>query len=86
MLLHHPDVQEKIHSEMDERIGHGSQITLLDQDSLPYTHAVILETLRLYPPAPFAVPHMATSDATVGGYSLPKGKNFDHFKSDIQNG
>ncbi|OQV15720.1 Cytochrome P450 2U1 [Hypsibius exemplaris] len=73
VLLHNPDIQEKIHEEIKSAIGDGIQIRLDHQEHLPYTHAVILETLRKYPPAPFAVPHLATEDTTLGPYRIPKG-------------
>lgn len=73
LLLRHPDVQAKVHQELDERLGRGVQVTLETRDLVPYTEAVILETLRMFPLVPFGVPHMATEDATLAGYRIPKG-------------
>jgi cytochrome P450 len=39
---------------------------------LPYARAVILESMRLYPPA-WAIGREALDDLTVAGYRIPKG-------------
>jgi cytochrome P450 len=39
---------------------------------LPYARAVILETMRLYPPA-WAIGREAIEDFTLSGYRIPKG-------------
>jgi cytochrome P450 len=83
MLLHHPEVQNRIHDEIDKSIGQGTQITLENRDLVPYTDAVILETLRMYPPAPFAVPHLSTEEATLAGYRLPKGQFLQRYQRSL---
>ena len=40
---------------------------------MPYTNAVILESFRMASLIPFAVPHYALSDITIGEYVIPKG-------------
>lgn len=40
--------------------------------ALPYTRAVVQETLRLYPPA-FAIARVARADDKAGGLAVPKG-------------
>ena len=74
MMLHYPEVQKKIHEELDRVVGTSAEVTLDHRDDLSYTEAVILETLRLYPVIPFAVPHKATEDTMLGGYLIPKGE------------
>lgn len=49
----HPDVQEKVFSEIIEKLGHGhSPLTYENVSQLHYLEQVIQESLRLYPPAP----------------------------------
>lgn len=73
MLLTYPEVQERIHAELDEIVGKGAQVTLEHRGQLLFTEAVILETQRMYPLVACALPHMATKDASIGGYVLPTG-------------
>ncbi|NP_001004141.2 cytochrome P450, family 2, subfamily j, polypeptide 11 [Mus musculus] len=68
-----PEVQEKVHSEIDRVIGHGRHPTLDDQDSMPYTNAVIHEVLRMGNIIPLNVPREVTADSTLAGFYLPKG-------------
>lgn len=51
LLATHADVQSKCVSEIQSVLG-KNQASLNDPADLPYTRAVILETLRLYPAAP----------------------------------
>ncbi len=53
-LAKNPRVAEKLHAELDAVLGDGTP-TLEDLPHLPYTLQVIIEVLRLYPPAPFYI-------------------------------
>ncbi|KAK4390506.1 cytochrome [Sesamum angolense] len=73
LLLNHPEAIEKIKAEIDANVPADR---LLDEEDLPklsYLQNVITETLRLYPPVPFLIPHVASEDCTVGGYNISKG-------------
>ncbi|MFN3401077.1 MAG: cytochrome P450, partial [Ferrovibrio sp.] len=50
LLSHAPDVEAKLHAELDSILG-GRAATYADYDRLVYTRMVIEESLRLYPPA-----------------------------------
>lgn len=71
LLSQHPDVRERLHAEVDEVLG-GRTPTAEDVDRLPYTMAVLQESMRLYPPVP-AVSRLAVQDDAVGGTRIPKG-------------
>ena len=72
-LVSNPDIQKDLQDEMDEAIGETSLPSLKDKRNLPLLEATILETLRLRPTLPLALPHCTTEQTSVAGYSLPKG-------------
>lgn len=49
VLAQHPGVQRRLHAEVDAALG-GQLPQASDVDVMPYLRAVILESLRLYPP------------------------------------
>jgi cytochrome P450 len=71
LLGKHPEVEAKLHDEVDSVVGDRVP-TLADADRLVYTTAVIKETMRLYPPVWLFARH-ALGDDTIGGYAIPKG-------------
>lgn len=71
MVTKHPEVQKKIHDEIDQKIGRNGK---LSRDlNLPYIRACILEVMRLRTTVPLSIPRSATCDAVVNGYHIPKG-------------
>ncbi|CAL5185789.1 unnamed protein product [Lathyrus oleraceus] len=73
LLLKHPHVLEKLKEELNTYIGKERCVKESDINKLVYLHAIIKETLRLYPPAPFSSPREFTEDCTIGGYHIKKG-------------
>ncbi|KAK2971250.1 hypothetical protein RJ640_014258 [Escallonia rubra] len=73
IMLNNEQVLKKAQEEIDINVGRERQVEESDIKNLVYLQAVIKETLRLYPPAPLAIPHESTEECTVGGYSIPKG-------------
>ncbi len=61
----------KLQAELDTVLA-GRSPTFQDVPNLPYTKAVIEETLRLYPPVPILA-REAMSDTSIGGKAVPKG-------------
>ncbi|WP_417668772.1 cytochrome P450 [Roseibium sp.] len=61
----------KLHAEIDQVLGDRAP-TFADVAKLPYTRAVIEETLRLYPPVPILA-REAMEDTEIGGKHIPKG-------------
>lgn len=73
-LLNHPDVLKKAREELDStHIGQDRLLNESDLPNLPYLKNIILETLRLYPPAPLLIPHVSSDDITIGGFNIPRG-------------
>jgi len=64
-LLHHPDVKEKVRNEISRIVGYDRDVTLEDRPSMPYTNAVLHESLRKSSLVYFALPHFTTSKVTV---------------------
>ncbi|KAK9151664.1 hypothetical protein Syun_009973 [Stephania yunnanensis] len=66
----------KLKKALDE-LDHNIEPHRLLEDSnlsnLPYIQSIIQETLRLFPPAPFLVPHVSASDCKVDQYDVPSG-------------
>ncbi|ODN06235.1 Farnesoate epoxidase [Orchesella cincta] len=72
-LTHHQDVQAKLHAEIDRVVGRNRDPSLQDKAKMPYTEAVILETLRITSLVPLGVMHELLYDIDFHGYRLPKG-------------
>ena len=73
LLANRPEVQAKVHEELDRVIGPGSVPTVDDRTRLPYTFACVAESMRYRTIGPLAVPHQATRDTEVAGYLVPAG-------------
>jgi cytochrome P450 len=75
LLSQHPEVEAKLHAELDTVLGVGSEArlpTLADYPNLSYTEQVFAESMRLYPPA-WAMGRMAVDDVHLGPYNIPAG-------------
>ncbi|NWI85560.1 CP2J2 protein, partial [Pitta sordida] len=68
----HPDIQARVQAEIDAVIGQARQPGLEDRNNMPYTNAVIHEVQRKANIIPFNVPRMATKDAILDGFFIPK--------------
>jgi cytochrome P450 len=71
LLARHPDVEERLHAEIDETVG-GRTPGYEDLSRLPYTRMVLSEALRLYPPA-WLIGRRALADFEADGYVVPAG-------------
>uniref|UniRef100_A0A7N1A0J5 Uncharacterized protein n=1 Tax=Kalanchoe fedtschenkoi TaxID=63787 RepID=A0A7N1A0J5_KALFE len=72
-LICNPDKMVKAQSEIHSLVSSKEIIRDSDIPNLPYLQAVVKETLRLHPPAPFLVPHVAVEDAQIETFTVPKG-------------
>jgi cytochrome P450 len=73
LISQHPDVEEKLHNELDSHLG-GRLPTVEDFNRLTFTRKVFSESLRLYPPA-WTVVRRAIEDYQVDGYVVPSGSD-----------
>ncbi|KAK7446408.1 hypothetical protein BaRGS_00040269 [Batillaria attramentaria] len=71
-LVHNPEVALKLQKEIDVVIG-NRPIGVEDRRLLPYTEAVVLETLRYSSITPVAFVHQTRTDVALDGFSIPKG-------------
>ena len=69
LLARNPDAERRLHEEVDRVLGDRLG-TMEDLAQLPYTRAVVAESMRLYPPA-YVVGRRAMEPYTVGGYDFP---------------
>ena len=75
LLSQNPEVETKLHAELDAVLGTGShrrRPTLADYPQLRYTEQVFAESMRLYPPA-WAMGRMSTREVPIGPYNIPAG-------------
>ncbi|XP_048252723.1 uncharacterized protein LOC124146132 isoform X2 [Haliotis rufescens] len=61
-----PDIQKKVQEEVDSVIGRDLNVSLSDRSRLPYTEAVLHETMRIRGIAPMGIPHETLYDTSVG--------------------
>ena len=71
LLAQNPAVEAALHTELDTVLA-GRLPGFADLPRLPYTEAVIRETMRLYPPA-WLVGREAVRDCQVGGQTVRAG-------------
>jgi cytochrome P450 len=75
-LPQHAHIQRKLIDEcrsIDAREIKDGVVDLDVVDRLPYLHAVIKETLRLYAPLPASEPRTSPVNTVIDGYSIPRG-------------
>jgi cytochrome P450 len=71
LLAQHPQIQARLQAEADLVLA-GADADYETVSSLPFTRAVITETLRLYSPV-WILPRRALVDVELDGYLLPAG-------------
>jgi cytochrome P450 len=71
MLALDPEVEGRFHAELAAVLD-GRPPVPADAASLHYTEAVLLEAMRLYPPA-WGIERRALCDQSIGGYVIPAG-------------
>jgi cytochrome P450 len=75
LLATHPEAQQRLHHELDDVVGAagaGRDPAWADLGDLPWTRAVVDESLRLYPPA-WVVSRKAVADDVLDEIPVPAG-------------
>ena len=72
LIATHPDVQQKLHDEIDSKCPNANSADYDALNNLPYLEMVISETLRMYPPG-FMVHRHVKNDITINNINIPKG-------------
>jgi cytochrome P450 len=70
LLAQHPAAERRLHAELDEVLS--GPPTAEDLPRLRFTECVVLESMRLYPPA-WAIGREALREVELGGHRLPAG-------------
>ncbi len=71
LLARHPEAEARLCAEIAEVLPRRLPV-FEDVVRLRFTEAVLLEAMRLYPPA-YTIGREALADCTVGGYTVPRG-------------
>ncbi|XP_021816637.1 cytochrome P450 78A9-like [Prunus avium] len=72
-MVHHHDVQSKVHEELDRVVG-SRPLVESDIQSMVYLPAVVKEVLRLHPPGPLlSWARLSIRITIVDGYHVPAG-------------
>ncbi|XP_060130295.1 cytochrome P450 2J2-like [Zootoca vivipara] len=73
LLASHPDIQDKMHKEIEDVIGSAHSICYQDKKILPYTNAVIHEMQRFKYAILLGFPRQCSKDVKLCGFLIPKG-------------
>ncbi len=70
LLARHPEVESRLHEELDEVLPEGRFPTIDDLHELKWTRLIIDESMRLYPPVP-VIARLSREDDVIGGVRIP---------------
>lgn len=73
LLYEHPLEERRLHAEIDAAVGRSRTIGAGDLVRMPFTTAVVKETLRLYPPT-WLLARQVVEPYELGGYRLIPGQ------------
>ncbi|KAL7145048.1 hypothetical protein ABFS83_07G052600 [Erythranthe nasuta] len=69
-LMKNPSAMKKVQEEIRSLVGSKGRVGEDDIEKLKYLRAVVMETMRLYPASPIAVPRETTKKCTIDGYEI----------------
>ena len=67
IMVQHPEIQSKVHEEIDEIIGHERNPRIADRPKMVYLNTTFMETLWLAHAVRLGVLHLCTEVTTVRG-------------------
>ena len=73
LLANNPEAQSRMQKELDSVVGSDRLPSLDDEPSLPFTQAVILETMRRYTALSLSLPRVTTVDVQLDNMFIPAG-------------
>ncbi|XP_072052015.1 cytochrome P450 2U1-like [Amphiura filiformis] len=72
-MMMYPEIQAKVHQEIDVVISPTRKPQWADRSLLPYTEAVLLEIQRIRTVEATSFPRVASEDTKLAGYDILKG-------------
>jgi len=88
LLAAHPDIEDRLHAELDTVLGGGDVATYDDLPRLELTGRIITETLRLYSPS-WLLTRTVTRATRLANHAIPVGTTvvvspyFLHYRADL---
>ncbi|XP_077141735.1 cytochrome P450 2G1-like [Ranitomeya variabilis] len=73
ILAKHPEIQEKVHKEIDQVIGQEKEPRADDRNHMPFTNAFLHEIQRYSDVVPMGLARSTTRHVNFHGYNIPKG-------------
>nr|XP_020634702.1 cytochrome P450 2H2-like [Pogona vitticeps] len=73
ILQKYPEVEEKVHEEIDRVVGRARVPCIADRGQMPYTDAIIHEIQRFISLVPLSAPRSVAKDPPFRQYVIPKG-------------
>lgn len=72
-LTRFPDIQTRLHREVDQVLSPETLPTVTEKQRMPYTEAFVMELLRHSHVAAVGIMHTVTRDTYLDGYVIPNG-------------
>ena len=71
-VIKYPDVQARLHRELDNVVGAERLPELSDKPNLSYLDAFLNEMVRIVSETPLAIPHLTMRETSLAGFYIPQ--------------